>query len=54
MIGQYLLNTNEKATLSILQNILELNKAKGLPGRGWRQQKGAAAGACGRRQDLGT
>ena len=27
MIGQYLSNTNEKATVSILQNILELNKA---------------------------
>ena len=27
MIGQYLLNTNERATVSILQNILELNKA---------------------------
>ena len=26
MIGQYLSNTNEKATVSILQNILELNK----------------------------
>jgi hypothetical protein len=26
MIGQYLSNTNEKATASILQNILELNK----------------------------
>jgi len=29
MIGQYLLNTNETATVSILQNILELNKALG-------------------------
>ena len=29
MIGQYLSNTNEKATVSILQNILELNKALG-------------------------
>jgi len=28
MIGQYLSNTNEKATVSILQNILELNKAR--------------------------
>jgi len=28
MIGQYLSNTNEKATVSILQNILELNKAQ--------------------------
>ena len=28
MIGQSLLNTNEKATMSILQNILELNKAQ--------------------------
>jgi len=27
MIGQYLSNTNEKAIVSILQNILELNKA---------------------------
>jgi len=27
MIGQYLSNTNEKATVLILQNILELNKA---------------------------
>jgi hypothetical protein len=27
MIGQYLSNTNEKYTVSILQNILELNKA---------------------------
>jgi hypothetical protein len=27
MIGQYLSNTNEKAKVSILQNILELNKA---------------------------
>ena len=27
MIGQYLSNTNEKATVSILQNILELNEA---------------------------
>jgi len=27
MIGQYLSNTNKKATVSILQNILELNKA---------------------------
>jgi len=27
MIGQYLSNTNEKATVFILQNILELNKA---------------------------
>jgi hypothetical protein len=26
MIGQYLSNTNERATVSILQNILELNK----------------------------
>jgi len=29
MIGQYLSNTNERATVSILQNILELNKALG-------------------------
>ena len=28
MIGQYLSDTNEKATVSILQNILELNKAR--------------------------
>jgi len=28
MIGQYLSNTNERATVSILQNILELNKAQ--------------------------
>jgi len=28
MIEQYLSNTNEKATVSILQNILELNKTK--------------------------
>ena len=28
MIGQYLSNTNEIATVSILQNILELNKAQ--------------------------
>jgi hypothetical protein len=28
MIGQYLSNTNEKATVPILQNILELNKAR--------------------------
>ena len=27
MIGQYLSNTNERAIVSILQNILELNKA---------------------------
>ena len=27
MIGQYLSNTNERATVSILQNILELNQA---------------------------
>jgi len=27
MIRQYLSNTNERATVSILQNILELNKA---------------------------
>jgi len=27
MIEQYLSNTNERATVSILQNILELNKA---------------------------
>ena len=27
MIGQYLSNTNERTTVSILQNILELNKA---------------------------
>ena len=27
MIGQYLSNINEKATVLILQNILELNKA---------------------------
>ena len=27
MIGQYLSNTNKRATVSILQNILELNKA---------------------------
>jgi len=27
MIRQYLSNTNKKATVSILQNILELNKA---------------------------
>jgi len=29
MIGQYLLNTNESATVSISQKILELNKALG-------------------------
>jgi len=28
MIGQYLSNTNESATVSILQNFLELNKAQ--------------------------
>ena len=28
MIGQYLSNTNKSATVSILQNFLELNKAK--------------------------
>jgi len=28
MIGQYLSNTNERATVSILENILELNKDK--------------------------
>ena len=28
MIGQYLSNTNENATVSILQKNLELNKAK--------------------------
>jgi len=28
MIGQYLSNTNEKAIVSILQNILELDKAE--------------------------
>jgi hypothetical protein len=37
MIGQYLSNTNEKTTVSILQNILELNKthvlASGPPGQ---------------------
>jgi hypothetical protein len=27
MIGQYLSNTNEKTTVSILQNILKLNQA---------------------------
>jgi len=27
MIGQFLSNTNESATVSILQNFLELNKA---------------------------
>ena len=27
MIGQYLSNTNENATVSIFQNFLELNKA---------------------------
>jgi hypothetical protein len=27
MIGQFLSNTNESATVSILQNLLELNKA---------------------------
>ena len=27
MIGQYLSNTNERATVSILQNILKLNNA---------------------------
>ena len=27
MVGQYLSNTDERATVSILQNILELNKA---------------------------
>jgi len=27
MIGQYLSNTNESATVSISQNFLELNKA---------------------------
>ena len=27
MIGQYLSNTNESATVSILQNFLKLNKA---------------------------
>ena len=30
MIGQYLSNTNESATMSILQNFLELNKALGV------------------------
>ena len=29
MIGQYLSNTNESATISILQKFLELNKALG-------------------------
>ena len=28
MIGQYLSNTNKNATVTILQNFLELNKAK--------------------------
>jgi len=28
MIGQYLSNTNESATIPILQNFLELNKAE--------------------------
>ena len=32
MIGQYLSNTNKRATVSILQNILELNKAWGYNG----------------------
>jgi len=30
MIGQYLSNTNENATVSILQNFLQLNKALAL------------------------
>jgi len=30
MIGQYLSNTNESATVSILQNFSELNKAYSL------------------------
>ena len=34
MIGQYLSNTNEKATVSILQNILELKKAQSGQKRG--------------------
>ena len=29
MIGQYLSNTNENAIISILQKVLELNKAQG-------------------------
>jgi hypothetical protein len=33
MIEQYLLNTNESAILSILQNFLQLNKAIGSLGR---------------------
>jgi len=33
MIRQYLSNTNEKTTVSILQNILELNKALDVVGR---------------------
>ena len=41
MIGQYLSNTNEKATVSILQNILELNKASiGLVVASWGQRDG--------------
>jgi len=32
MIGQYLLNTNKNATISILQKILELNKTVGVQG----------------------
>jgi len=30
MIGQYLSNTNESATVPILQNLLELNKVQKL------------------------
>ena len=39
MIGQYLSNTNEKATVSILQNILELNKAQPLSVQGRKEER---------------
>ena len=39
MIGQYLSNTNESATVPVLQKILELNKSQG-------KQKGAFTGTC--------
>jgi len=40
MIGQYFSQTNESATVPVLQNILELNKASVLriliaPAKGW-------------------
>jgi len=44
MIEQYLSNTNERATVSILQNILELNKAWVLPL--WKTARKECLKAC--------